>query len=59
MEKYMKTIISALKVWVKEKTKTASNDEIISTLISNDMLMAVKDSDGALLSDENGNVLLW
>lgn len=37
----------------------ATDDEILNMIIQNDMLMAVKDYDGAVLSDENGNILLW
>ena len=59
LKNYIATLINALKIWVNEKTKTASDDEILLMLISNDMLTAVHDADGALLSDENENVLLW
>ena len=35
------------------------DDEIIDLLIETDMLSAVTDSDGFVLADENGNILLW
>lgn len=42
-----------------DKTDIATDDEIIDILIQEDMFMAVTDSDGSYLSDENGNILLW
>lgn len=37
----------------------ATDDEIIDMLIKEDMLPTVADTDGAILSDEDGNILLW
>ena len=37
----------------------AEDEEIIEMLVQEDMLPVVADADGSLLSDENGNVLLW
>ena len=37
----------------------ATDDEILEMIVEIDMLPAVADQDGALLSDENGNILLW
>jgi hypothetical protein len=37
----------------------ATDDEIIDMLIEEDMFAAVIDSDGAMLADENNNILLW
>ena len=45
--------------FIKNKPKIATDDEIIEMLTQLDMLPTVSDSDGALLSDENGNILLW
>lgn len=36
-----------------------SDSDILEALIAANMLHAVADGDGALLTDENGNVLLW
>lgn len=36
-----------------------TDDEIIEMLTQLDMLPSVADFDGALLSDENGDILLW
>lgn len=58
MNNYMKVIINALKTWVNEKTKTASDEEIIEMLAQEDALPAVIDSDGSILTDENENILL-
>lgn len=38
---------------------TATDDEIIELLAQEDMLPTVTDSDGAILADENENILLW
>ena len=38
---------------------TSEDDEIIDMLIEEDMLLAVTDGDGAILSDENGDILIW
>jgi hypothetical protein len=40
-------------------TDIANDDEIIEMIVQEDMLPVVADSDGALLSDENENILLW
>lgn len=37
----------------------ATDDEIIDLLIEEDMLPAVCDTNGDILSDENENILLW
>lgn len=37
----------------------ATNEEIIDLLMQENMLPAITDSDGSMLSDENGNILLW
>ena len=37
----------------------AEDDEILEMLMEQDMLLAVTDSDGSILSDENDNILLW
>lgn len=37
----------------------ATDDEIIEILVQEDMLVAVTDSDGDILADENGNIILW
>ena len=37
----------------------ATDDEILEMLMEHDMLLAVTDSDGFILSDENNNILLW
>lgn len=41
------------------KEEVATDDEIIEMLTQLDMLPVVADFDGALLSDENGDILLW
>jgi hypothetical protein len=46
----------ALKI---DKSEIAIDDEIIDMLAQEDMLPVVADIDGALLSDENENILLW
>ena len=51
------------RLWVnaQEQTdiETATDEEIFDMLIQIDMLPAVTDNDGALLADENGDILLW
>lgn len=49
----------AAKDFIKNKPAIATNDEIIDMLIEIDMLAAVQDADGALLSNENGEILMW
>ena len=38
---------------------TPTDDEMLNALIEADMLMAVTDTDGAILTDENGNIIMW
>lgn len=45
--------------FIKNKPKIATDDEIIEMLTQLDMLPVVADFDGALFSDENGDILLW
>ena len=42
-----------------KESEIATDDEIIDMLIEEDMVAAVTDSDGAVLADENNNILLW
>lgn len=35
-----------------------SDDDILSCIIDSDMMIAVTDADGAILTDENGKILL-
>ena len=42
-----------------DKTEISTEDEVLDLLIKEDMLVAVTDSDGALLADEKNDILLW
>lgn len=42
-----------------DKTEISTEDEALDLLIKEDMLVAVTDSDGALLADEKNDILLW
>jgi hypothetical protein len=57
-ERLWQHIIAKLNTKI-DKTEIATNDEVIDMLAQEDMLPAVVDSDGGILSDENGNVILW
>ena len=59
MQNYMKTILNALMAYINDKTKVASDEEIIALLAEEDMIVAVTDGDGAILTDENNNILVW
>ena len=45
--------------YIKNKPTIATDDEIIKMLIDTDMFPVVTDSDGSILADENGDILLW
>lgn len=45
--------------FIKNKPAIATDEEIINLVAAEDMLPTVVDSDGAILSDENKNILLW
>jgi len=45
--------------FIKNKPEIATDEEIIEMLTQLDMLPTVADSDGAILADENGDILLW
>lgn len=45
--------------FIKNKPDIATDDEIIEMLTQEDMFPVVTDADGAILSDENDNILLW
>lgn len=59
MKDYMRVIINALKTWVSEKTRTASDEDIVEMLVQEDTIIAIADNDGGILTDENKNILLW
>lgn len=66
MQDYMGTILNALMAWATPKfdklfnTKAdkVSDEEIIELLIKEDLLPAVSTSSGAILTDQNGNIIL-
>lgn len=63
MKDYMKIIIAAIKSWVEamipnKLSDLVTSDEQLDMLIEADMLPAVHDSSGAILTDENGNIIL-
>lgn len=45
--------------FIKNKPEIATDEEIINMLMEEDMFPIVKDNDGSILTDENGNILLW
>lgn len=38
---------------------TASDEEVLAMIAEVDVLPAVTDADGSILTDENGNILIW
>lgn len=73
MRNFIGTIIDTIKIWVSSNFATkealrnvesrvsqiATDEEILEMLKEEDVLPVVVDLDGSVLSDENGNVLLW
>ena len=53
----LKTILNAIKYLLTDYPKL-TDDDILKCLIDTDMLSAVADSDGAILTDENNKILL-
>ena len=45
--------------YIKNKPEIATDEEIIEMLMEEDMFPVVTDSDGSMLADENGDILLW
>ena len=45
--------------YIKNKPEIATDEEIIDMMAQEDILPVVTDSDGSILTDENGDVLLW
>ena len=68
MKSYMKTILNAIMTWAESRfgTKAELNtkvdkktdEETIEMLIEADLLPAVSTPSGAVLTDQNGNVVL-
>ena len=50
----LKTILNAIKCLLTDQ----DDDDILECLIGTDMLSAVKDADGAILTDENSKIIL-
>ena len=53
----LKTILNAIKYLLTDYPKL-TDDDILECLIGTDMLSAVKDADGVILTDENSKILL-
>ena len=53
----LKTILNAIKYLLTDYPKL-TDDDILECLIGTDMLSAVKDADGAILTDENSKIIL-
>lgn len=47
------------RLWTPPSGGGGETGDIIQLLIEADMLLAVTDGDGAILTDESGNILLW
>jgi hypothetical protein len=45
--------------FIKNKPEMATEDDVVNALIEMDLLCAVADVDGNILTDESGNILLW
>ena len=48
-----------LKIVEKFQSEIATDSEIIDMLIQEDMIIAMSDSDGSILTDEYGDILTW
>lgn len=53
----LKTILNAIKYLLTDYPKL-TDDDILECLVDTDMLSAVVDADGAILTDENNKILL-
>ena len=53
----LKTILNAIKYLLTDYPKL-TDDDILECLIDTDMLSAVADSGGAILTDQNSKILL-
>ena len=53
----LKTTLNAIKCLLTDYPKL-TDDDILECLIGTNMLSAVKDVDGAILTDENSKILL-
>lgn len=54
----LKQAIKIIRYWIDSKFQIATDEDIIESLLEIDMLPAVGDKDGAIITDENGNILL-
>ena len=54
----LKQAIKIIQYWINSKFQIATDEDIIDSLLEIDMLRAVGDKDGAIITDENGNILL-
>lgn len=45
--------------YIRNKPEIATDDEIVDMLVKEDMIIAIADFDGDVLSDENKNILTW
>lgn len=55
---YMKTVLNAIRAWVKSEYRKATDEEIIDILIEEDAISAVKDRDGFILSIDE-DIIIW
>lgn len=58
MYEYMKTILNAIRAWIKSEYRKSTDEEIIDILIEEDAISAVKDRDGFILSIDE-DIIIW
>lgn len=54
MQNYMKTIIYAIKSWVNEKTKTATNEDVVNLLVEMDVVTPMVTLNNKIVTDSTG-----
>ena len=54
----LKQAIKIIRYWIDSKFQIATDEDIIDSLLEIDMLPAVGDKDGAIITDEENIILL-
>lgn len=54
----MRTIISAIKYWIRENFKVATDDDIMDVLTEMNYIEPISASDGSIYTNKNGEIYI-
>lgn len=58
MYDFMKTIISAIRYWIRENFKVATDDDIMDVLTEMNYIEPISASDGSIYTNNDGEIYI-